>query len=196
MAKKKKTKETPKKAKKASKPDWAPPFLAALRGTANIYHSAIAAGIARSEVYKRRDKDKAFAADMTSAIEDAVDDLELEARRRARHGLVRVKFHQGEPIMVPLLDESGQPRLDMIGRPVLIPYVEHEYSDTLMIFLLKAHRPQKYRENFKLEHSGPDGGPIPHEVSITARIDAYALAIENEVDREEAGHPPGDGARE
>jgi len=27
-------------------------------------------------------------------------------------------------------------------------------SDTLMIFLLKARRPEKYRENVKIEHSG------------------------------------------
>jgi hypothetical protein len=29
-----------------------------------------------------------------------------------------------------------------------------EYSDTLTIFLLKAHAPDKYRDNAKVEHSG------------------------------------------
>jgi hypothetical protein len=33
-------------------------------------------------------------------------------------------------------------------------------SDTLLIFLLKAHRPEKYRETTKHEISGPNGGPI------------------------------------
>src|SRR4051794_16810457 len=31
-------------------------------------------------------------------------------------------------------------------------------SDTLTIFLLKARRPEKYRETVRQEHSGPDGG--------------------------------------
>lgn len=30
----------------------------------------------------------------------------------------------------------------------------------LTIFLLKAHRPEMYRETVRTEHSGPDGGPI------------------------------------
>lgn len=36
-------------------------------------------------------------------------------------------------------------------------------SDTLLIFLLKAARPEKYRERYHTEHSGPGGGPIKHE---------------------------------
>ena len=36
-----------------------------------------------------------------------------------------------------------------------------EYSDTLLIFLLKSHRPGVYRETLRQEHSGPGGGPIP-----------------------------------
>ena len=35
-----------------------------------------------------------------------------------------------------------------------------EKSDLLLIFLLKAHRPAKYRETTRLEHSGPEGKPI------------------------------------
>lgn len=34
-------------------------------------------------------------------------------------------------------------------------------SDTLAIFLLKAHRPEKYRE--RVEHTGKDGGPLQIE---------------------------------
>ena len=33
-------------------------------------------------------------------------------------------------------------------------------SDTLLIFLLKAHRPDKYRETFRQELTGKDGAPI------------------------------------
>jgi hypothetical protein len=37
-------------------------------------------------------------------------------------------------------------------------------SDTLLIFLLKSHRPEVYRETTRHEHSGPSGGPIPVDV--------------------------------
>ncbi len=36
-------------------------------------------------------------------------------------------------------------------------------SDTLLIFLLKAHRPEKYRETTRHELSGPAGKPIQIE---------------------------------
>jgi hypothetical protein len=39
------------------------------------------------------------------------------------------------------------------------PYIECEYSDALLMFMIKAHRPE-YRDTFKNEHSGADGGPI------------------------------------
>jgi len=33
-------------------------------------------------------------------------------------------------------------------------------SDTLMIFLLKAKRPKVYADKQRLEHTGPNGGPL------------------------------------
>jgi hypothetical protein len=63
------------------------------------------------------------------------DQLEQEARRRAHDG-VRKPVYQG-------------------GKRV--GYIQ-EYSDTLLIFLLKGLRPEKYRERF--EHSGAGGGPL------------------------------------
>ena len=48
-----------------------------------------------------------------------------------------------------------------------------ETSDTLLIFLLKAHRPAKYRETTKHEHSGPQGQPIALQFfDANAAIDA------------------------
>ncbi len=53
--------------------------------------------------------------------------------------------------MVPLLGQDGLPVLNEGGGPILVPYVEHEYSDTLLIFLLKGGRPERYRENYHAE---------------------------------------------
>jgi hypothetical protein len=93
--------------------------------------------VARNTVYERRDADPEFAKAMADAIESGVDDLELEARRRAKDGSLKPVFQGGEHV--------GDIR---------------EYSDTLTIFLLKAHRPEKYRDNHKHEITGADGGPI------------------------------------
>lgn len=51
--------------------------------------------------------------------------------------------------------ESGVERLeDEAYRRALVG------SDTLMIFLLKAKRPKVYADKQRIEHSGPNGGPV------------------------------------
>lgn len=45
-------------------------------------------------------------------------------------------------------------REDGTEYPEMEPYVEHEYSDTLMTLLLKANLPAKYREKVEQMHSG------------------------------------------
>jgi hypothetical protein len=127
------TNRTPKKGKpqKRTSPDWGPRFLISLAESANIYAACKAAKVSRSTVYLRRDNDVMFAAAMAAAIDDACDDLELEARRRAKEGVVRPVFQGGARV--------GEVQ---------------DYSDTLLIFLLKAHRPEKFRDNVKVEHAG------------------------------------------
>jgi len=44
----------------------------------------------------------------------------------------------------------------------------NENSDTLAIFLLKAHRPERYQEKASLELSGPDGQPLT--IALTDKI--------------------------
>lgn len=99
--------------------------------------SAQAAGIERTTVYARQKASKTFAAQMAEAEKDALEELELEAYRRAVHGTKRPVWFKGE--------RCGFVR---------------EYSDTLLVVLLKARAPEKYRENTKIEHAGSNGGPI------------------------------------
>lgn len=84
-------------------------------------------------MYQLRDEDPGFAAEWDSALDEAIDDAEGETYRRAVKGTLKPVFQKGE--------EVGKIR---------------EYSDTLLMFWLKAHRPEKYRETTKteLEHSG------------------------------------------
>jgi hypothetical protein len=101
-----------------------------------------------------RDEDAGFAQAWQDALEESADLLEQEARRRAYEGVQRLKFDRGKLITIPVLDTEGKPVLDGEGLPLTQPYVEHEYSDTLLIFLLKGIRPEKYRERTDVRHSG------------------------------------------
>lgn len=140
MAAAKRTKRTRSKPAQRSAADWAPTFLVAVAQLGIILDACKVAGIGRTAVYERRNSDPDFAAALAAALEDACDDLEGEARRRAFIGLVRKKFNgKGVPIIDP---ETKQ------------QYVEREYSDQLLTLLLKAHRPERFRDNVKVEHAG------------------------------------------
>lgn len=129
---------------------WRDVFLATLARSGNVTASAKAASVCRAHVYATRTEEKEFATAWADALADAGDLLEAECRRRAMKG-VRKPVYQG-------------------GR--LVGHIQ-EYSDTMLIFLLKGAKPEKYRERF--EHSGPNGGAIPF--SLDEQIDqAYGEA--------------------
>lgn len=65
-------------------------FLAEMRATCNVSHSARSAGVGRRTVYDWRDADPAFAAAWDDAEEEAVDELEKVARDRAIDGSDRM----------------------------------------------------------------------------------------------------------
>jgi hypothetical protein len=113
-------------------------FLAAYRETGNVRAAAQAAKIDRCTHYDWLNKDEEYAAEFSQAQDDAVDTLETEARRRAVQGIQRMVLYQGVPVQVPL--DPANPAGDKT------PLIEHEYSDTLLIFLLKGARPEKYRD--------------------------------------------------
>lgn len=119
-------------------------FLAALSEGLTVSGAARCAGVARGTLYYWREEDPEFAADWKSAEEAGADALEDEALRRAVSGLVEPVFYGGK--------EVGEVR---------------KYSDSLLVFLLKARRPDKYRDRVSTEVSGPHGGPI--ELSDTER---------------------------
>jgi N-methylhydantoinase A/oxoprolinase/acetone carboxylase beta subunit len=111
---------------------WKPLFLSALRNSGNIRASCQAAGVTRQAAYKARERSQEFASQWDEALEEAIDTLEAAAWTRARDGVVR-----RDPIMY-----QGQ----KVGEKVIV-----EYSDTVLIQLLKAHRPEKYRERFDVQ---------------------------------------------
>jgi hypothetical protein len=118
-------------------------FLAAYVATATVSGAADAARISRSSHYDWLKTDDEYKTAFAEAQEQAIDMLEQEARRRAIVGTEEPVYHQGKVV--------GHIR---------------KYSDTLLIFLLKANRPGKYRERYEI--SGSEDAPLrivmgPHD---------------------------------
>ncbi len=156
---------------------WQPLFIDAFRRTGNVTHSAEVAGISRKTAYRAKENGKRFSDQWDEAELEAIDRLEQEARRRAERGVKRMKFYKGEPIMVPLIGADGKPVLDENKKPISVPYTEHDFSDTLLIFLLKARRPTVYRENVKIDQTTTVRSVPPSSAALSDE------ELSNEVER-------------
>lgn len=111
---------------------WQVKFLKCLAEKGNVSAACRKAKIDRKWAYEKRDRDPLFKEAWDEALEVATEALEEEARRRAKDGVLEPVFYLGGKV--------GSVR---------------KYSDTLLIFLLKAHKPNKYRENHRHEHVIP-----------------------------------------
>lgn len=132
-------------------------FLEAFAEHGNITTAAKSAGISRRVVYKWQEHDADFLVAFHEAEAIATEVLEAEARRRAVEGVT-----QETPIYQ---------RGEHVGT-----IVKTEYSDTLLIFLLKARAPEKYRETIRVD--------IRQEAEKLAA--KYGLTVTELVERAEA----------
>jgi hypothetical protein len=119
-------------------------FLNKFCDLANITKAAKACRVGRRTVYDWLENDKNFKAKFKKARKVAVGVLEDEAHRRAVEGVDKPIFYKGKRVKAKV----------------------KEYSDTLLIVLLKANAPKKYRERVQSQVSGPDGGPIQTESTV------------------------------
>lgn len=120
-------------------------FLSAYAHLGAITRAARAAKIDRGSHLNWKREDPLYAQAFERAEEMAVESLEDAAVQRARYGMDRPVFHKGK----------------------VCGYVR-EYSDTLLIFLLKGAKPLKYRERLNIEHTGKDGKPLLDVASVRA----------------------------
>ena len=93
------------------------------------------AGVSTRVAYDWIQGNREFDAQYQAALKDSTEALEREAWRRGVEGVQKPVYHLGK-------------RIDTI----------REYSDQLLVTLLKGRKPSVYRE--RVEHSGPGGGPI------------------------------------
>src|SRR5579885_2270936 len=121
-------------------------FLAAYEETCKIGAAAEASSIPRRTHYAWMENDEAYRAEFERVRAMIGDRLEDEAIRRAHDGIEK-------PVTI-----AGQREL------------VREYSDTLLIFMLKGVKPEKYRERF--EHTGAGGRPLLDLATARALMEA------------------------
>lgn len=145
------------------KRDWYENFLVAFNEFGMVTTACRHAKIGRTTFYDALKTDPAFAEEFRFIEEEVTEQLEAEAFRRAHDG---------------------------VTKPTKFGDVK-EYSDTLLIFLLKARRPEKYRERLDVRHSGrvgttpKDTEPIesPDREGEVSRILSDAQAVAHGVGR-------------
>lgn len=152
-------------------------FLAELAQHANVTYSARVAGLSRETAYALRSKDAAFAVAWDDALEQAADTLEREAFRRA---------HEGVP--EPVVSMGKLLRADD-GTPMTVL----KYSDTLLLQLMKAARPAKFRDNLNVTSQATSFGVtvvmerIQNDPRYAERATEFARLIAGAAD--ESGSP-------
>lgn len=112
-------------------------FLGAYRVWGIIGTACEVSGVNRDTVDNWRKADPSFSDRMASAKLEAADTAEEELRRRAIIGWEEPVYQGG----------------NLVG-------TIRKFSDRMLELHIKALKPTEYRENVRLEASGPNGGPI------------------------------------
>ena len=120
-------------------------FLDALSRTGNVSRAAGETGLERRRLYAKRKEDPAFAAAWAEAAALGAALLEEEAWQRACQGWEEPVWHKGE--------QCGSVR---------------KFSERLLILLLKAHLPDKYRESRENRNNSRTAAP-------TGAVDVYRI---------------------
>lgn len=119
-------------------------FLKALdKARGNVSDACDVIGIGRTAAYKWKAEDEVFRVEWDDVVDKHTDALESKVYERAFDGWQEPVFYQGE--------ETGSIT---------------KFSDSNAQFLLRARRPNVYRDNSKIELGGPDGGPLRIEVEF------------------------------
>lgn len=111
-------------------------FLRELAKRGIVADACKIAKVGRATVYKWREDDKEFADAWKEAVDIAIDTAEREAWRRAVEGVDK-----------PLIGRVGKDQDGVIT-------VIKEYSDSILLRVLSANRPEKWRERSQIEHTG------------------------------------------
>lgn len=112
----------------------------AILETGNVSTACVMCGVSRTAAYAHKNEDKEFSDLWEESLDMSIDLMEAEARRRAVEGVLEPVFYQGQ--------ECGLIR---------------KYSDTLLMFLLKGNKPDKFRDNQHVTLAGDQDNPISYK---------------------------------
>jgi hypothetical protein len=138
-----------KKADTRSKEEQQEDVLTAYENCGNVSQACKKAKVARRTFYnwlaetKEDGTECDFKTRFNEASAIAIGMLEDEAQRRAVKGTIKPVYQGGKKV--------GSVR---------------EFSDTLLIFLLKGNHPEKYKDRYSAELGGLGGGPIQSESTV------------------------------
>lgn len=121
------SRRTSRRTPEKAREDWLEQF----EKLGTVMRACKAAKVGRSTVYEWKQKFEEFALGWADIEEATTEAMEREAYRRAVEGTVKPLVSAGKHVTNVT-----------------------EYSDTLLIFMLKSRRPERYRDNFKVEYSG------------------------------------------
>lgn len=127
--------------------------LAAYRETGIVGVACDAGGVSRATFYNWLDADPEFASEAMAAVEHAADRMEAEAIRRGVDGVETAVF-----------DKNG----NEVGTIT-------KHSDVLLIFMLKARRPQRFRDRWDPTSAMDDR---PDAQSLLARDEIHAAVLD------------------
>jgi hypothetical protein len=145
----------PRKPNTSQTPDeWVPKFLESYATCGNMTTAATAAGVAVMTVYKLRERDPDFLTAIEMLRACFVDILEEEAFRRAVVGT-----HEKETTTVSGAVVINGKKVDTDDMQQITQTVKDKgrrYSDRLLMEMLRAYAPDKYRPALALHHMPAD----------------------------------------
>jgi hypothetical protein len=115
-------------------------FLQNFRQCGVLAEAARRTGVSRNLVHMYWRTDPVFEAAYQEAGEEAADVVEAEMYRRGVEGVDEPVVHMGLPTY--LENEAGERRM----------FTVKKYSEGCLLALAKARRPEKFRDNHKVEH--------------------------------------------
>jgi hypothetical protein len=148
---------------------WKKRFLDELVKNGSLSLSGRLVGVGRETVLAHRKKFPEFDEQVRNALAEAGDLLEAEARRRGFDGVDEPVIHQGVP-SGQWVNERGLPVSHLTPGAVFIPLTVKKYSDTLLMFMLRALKPKRFRENHKIDIEG--------KVKVRQSVDFTKLSTE------------------
>lgn len=148
---------------KFSRP-WMGAFVAVLARTGDASSAARAAQINHTHAFDTRRANPVFAAAWAEAENIAADLLEQVAIRRATVGEERIVRRTTRKFQTVAGPTPEAPTERVLVEETIIEERVHVRSDALLMFLLKARRPEQFRERIDPRHQGAGDAPVAVEV--------------------------------